>query len=77
MGALQLANGTYLTFDETVMQSGTLNSKGVENVQLLKKFNGKSDGILSFYPSLLQKVKLPVCVHTPFCTKICIFTYPK
>ncbi|XP_078177648.1 E2F target protein 1 (ETG1) [Carex rostrata] len=36
MGVLQLAIGTHLTFDETVMQSGTLNSKGVENVQLLK-----------------------------------------
>lgn len=36
MGVLQLAIGTHLTFDETVMQSGTLNTKGVENVQLLK-----------------------------------------
>ncbi|KAJ4769054.1 Mini-chromosome maintenance complex-binding protein [Rhynchospora pubera] len=36
MGALQLASGTHLTLDETVMQSGTLNSKGVENVLLLK-----------------------------------------
>ncbi|KAJ3693792.1 hypothetical protein LUZ60_009272 [Juncus effusus] len=36
IGALQLANGTHLTFDETVLQSGTLNSKGLDNLQLLK-----------------------------------------
>lgn len=36
MGALQLAQGTHLTIDETNMQCGTLNSKGVENASLLK-----------------------------------------
>ncbi|XP_010525516.1 PREDICTED: mini-chromosome maintenance complex-binding protein-like [Tarenaya hassleriana] len=35
-GALQLADGTHLTFDETQLQSGTLNSVGVENARLLK-----------------------------------------
>lgn len=36
MGTLQLAPGTHLTIDETNMQCGTLNSKGVENASLLK-----------------------------------------
>nr|GMC94318.1 mini-chromosome maintenance complex-binding protein [Ipomoea batatas]GMC96630.1 mini-chromosome maintenance complex-binding protein [Ipomoea batatas] len=35
-GALQFADGTHLTVDETQLQSGTLNSTGVENTRLLK-----------------------------------------
>ncbi|KAM0875654.1 hypothetical protein ACQ4PT_036659 [Festuca glaucescens] len=35
-GVLQLPQGTHLTFDETIMQSGSLTSKGVENTVLLK-----------------------------------------
>ncbi|XP_047061589.1 mini-chromosome maintenance complex-binding protein-like [Lolium rigidum] len=35
-GVLQLPQGTHLTFDETIMQSGSLTSKGVENTMLLK-----------------------------------------
>lgn len=33
---LQLSEGTHLTVDETQLQTGTLNSVGVENVRLLK-----------------------------------------
>ncbi|XP_068641394.1 mini-chromosome maintenance complex-binding protein [Aristolochia californica] len=35
-GALQLVRGSHLTFDETRLISGTLNSVGVANVRLLK-----------------------------------------
>ncbi|KAL6627366.1 hypothetical protein ACP70R_031092 [Stipagrostis hirtigluma subsp. patula] len=35
-GVLQLPQGTHLTFDETLLQTGTLTSKGVENTMLLK-----------------------------------------
>ncbi|KAM0889156.1 hypothetical protein ACQ4PT_027891 [Festuca glaucescens] len=35
-GVLQQPQGTHLTFDETVLQSGSLTSKGVENSVLLK-----------------------------------------
>ncbi|KAL6848125.1 hypothetical protein ACP4OV_022253 [Aristida adscensionis] len=35
-GVLQLPQGTHLTFDETVLQTGSLTSKGVENTMLLK-----------------------------------------
>lgn len=35
-GILQLAEGSHLTIDETQLQTGTLNSVGVENVRLLK-----------------------------------------
>lgn len=35
-GVLQFADGTHLTIDETQLQSGTLNSTGVENTRLLK-----------------------------------------
>ncbi|KAK9059703.1 hypothetical protein SSX86_020407 [Deinandra increscens subsp. villosa] len=35
-GVLQCAEGSHFTIDETELQSGTLNSKGVENAQLLK-----------------------------------------
>lgn len=35
-GALQCAEGTHMTIDETQLQSGTLNSNGVENTRLLK-----------------------------------------
>ncbi|KAF3433282.1 hypothetical protein FNV43_RR24384 [Rhamnella rubrinervis] len=35
-GVLQLAEGTHLMIDETQLQSGTLNSVGVENARLLK-----------------------------------------
>jgi hypothetical protein len=35
-GVLQLPQGTHLTFDETLLQSGSLTSKGVENTMLLK-----------------------------------------
>ncbi|KAL3524047.1 hypothetical protein ACH5RR_016881 [Cinchona calisaya] len=35
-GALQLAEGSHLTIDETQLQAGTLNSTGVENARLLK-----------------------------------------
>ncbi|KQK02854.1 hypothetical protein BRADI_2g04117v3 [Brachypodium distachyon] len=35
-GVLQLPQGTHLTFDETLLQSGSLASKGVENTVLLK-----------------------------------------
>ncbi|CAM0879705.1 unnamed protein product [Alopecurus aequalis] len=35
-GVLQLPQGSHLTFDETVLQSGSLTSKGVENTVLLK-----------------------------------------
>ncbi|XP_010537842.1 PREDICTED: mini-chromosome maintenance complex-binding protein-like [Tarenaya hassleriana] len=35
-GILQLAEGTHLTFDETQLEPGTLNSVGVENASLLK-----------------------------------------
>ncbi|XP_071690035.1 mini-chromosome maintenance complex-binding protein [Rutidosis leptorrhynchoides] len=35
-GVLQCAEGSHFTIDETTLQSGTLNSNGVENTQLLK-----------------------------------------
>ncbi|CAN0923837.1 Mini-chromosome maintenance complex-binding protein [Linum grandiflorum] len=35
-GTLQLAEGSHLTIDETRLQSGTLNSVGIENARLLK-----------------------------------------
>ncbi|XP_062193601.1 mini-chromosome maintenance complex-binding protein [Phragmites australis] len=35
-GVLQLPQGTHLTFDETLLQTGSLTSKGVENTMLLK-----------------------------------------
>nr|XP_043613110.1 mini-chromosome maintenance complex-binding protein [Erigeron canadensis] len=35
-GALQCAEGTHLTIDELHLQSGTLNSNGIENTELLK-----------------------------------------
>lgn len=35
-GALQLAEGSHLIFDETQLAAGTLNSVGVENARLLK-----------------------------------------
>ncbi|XP_050385931.1 mini-chromosome maintenance complex-binding protein [Argentina anserina] len=35
-GALQLAEGSHLIFDETRLEAGTLNSVGVENARLLK-----------------------------------------
>lgn len=35
-GVLQLPQGTHLTFDETLLRSGSLTSKGVENTVLLK-----------------------------------------
>ncbi|CAI9091851.1 OLC1v1026951C1 [Oldenlandia corymbosa var. corymbosa] len=35
-GALQLAEGSHLTIDETQLQAGTLNSTGVENARVLK-----------------------------------------
>lgn len=35
-GVLQLAEGSHLTVDETKLQSGTLNSTGVENTRSLK-----------------------------------------
>ncbi|KAK6145683.1 hypothetical protein DH2020_022503 [Rehmannia glutinosa] len=35
-GILQLAEGSHLTIDETPLQSGTLNSTGVENARILK-----------------------------------------
>lgn len=35
-GVLQLAEGTHLTIDETRLQTGVLNSIGVENARLLK-----------------------------------------
>ena len=35
-GVLQLPQGSHLTFDETLLQSGSLTSKGVENTMLLK-----------------------------------------
>ncbi|XP_061997947.1 mini-chromosome maintenance complex-binding protein [Rosa rugosa] len=35
-GALQLAEGSHLIFDETQLEAGTLNSVGVENARLLK-----------------------------------------
>lgn len=35
-GALQLAEGTHLTIDETQLQAGTLNSTGVDNARMLK-----------------------------------------
>ncbi|XP_027110645.2 mini-chromosome maintenance complex-binding protein [Coffea eugenioides] len=35
-GALQLAEGTHLTIDETQLQTGTLNSTGVDNARVLK-----------------------------------------
>ncbi|KAL1823930.1 hypothetical protein ACET3Z_010708 [Daucus carota] len=35
-GLLQLTEGTHLTVDETQLQTGTLNSVGVENIRLLK-----------------------------------------
>ncbi|XP_026424247.1 mini-chromosome maintenance complex-binding protein-like isoform X2 [Papaver somniferum] len=35
-GSLQLADGTHLILDETQLNPGTLNSTGVENVQILK-----------------------------------------
>ncbi|KAL2896093.1 Mini-chromosome maintenance complex-binding protein [Bienertia sinuspersici] len=35
-GALQLAEGSHLTIDETQLQAGTLNSTGVENARSLK-----------------------------------------
>ncbi|KAL8144560.1 hypothetical protein V2J09_017592 [Rumex salicifolius] len=37
-GVLQVADGSHLTFNETLLVPGTLNSKGVENTRLLKKF---------------------------------------
>lgn len=35
-GLLQLAEGSHLTIDETLLQTGTLNSTGFENAQVLK-----------------------------------------
>ncbi|GLJ14702.1 hypothetical protein SUGI_0238350 [Cryptomeria japonica] len=35
-GVLQLASGTHLTIDETQLKAGTLNSTGVENVQIFR-----------------------------------------
>lgn len=35
-GALQLAEGSHLIFDETHLEAGTLNSVGVENARVLK-----------------------------------------
>ncbi|MFS7961045.1 putative mini-chromosome maintenance complex-binding protein [Helianthus anomalus] len=35
-GALQCAEGSHFTIDETQLQSGTLNSNGIENTRLLK-----------------------------------------
>ncbi|KAJ1282456.1 hypothetical protein BS78_03G053300 [Paspalum vaginatum] len=35
-GVLQLPQGSHLTFDETLLQTGSLTSKGVENTMLLK-----------------------------------------
>ncbi|KAH9292375.1 hypothetical protein KI387_042437, partial [Taxus chinensis] len=35
-GALQLASGTHLTIDETQLKAGTLNSTGVQNVQIFR-----------------------------------------
>ncbi|KAL3565296.1 hypothetical protein D5086_033342 [Populus alba] len=35
-GVLQLAEGSHLIFDETCLETGTLNSAGVENARLLK-----------------------------------------
>ncbi|KAM7494732.1 hypothetical protein LguiB_029341 [Lonicera macranthoides] len=35
-GVLQLAEGSHLTIDETQLQTGTLNSIGIENIRLLR-----------------------------------------
>lgn len=35
-GAMQLSDGTHLTLDETALQAGTLNSVGVQNLEVLK-----------------------------------------
>ncbi|ERN05393.1 mini-chromosome maintenance complex-binding protein isoform X1 [Amborella trichopoda] len=37
-GALQLAQGTHLTIDETELKAGTLNATGVDNIRILKQF---------------------------------------
>lgn len=60
MGVLQLAIGTHLTFDETVMQSGTLNSKGVENVLLLKHLMEHQTVNFPFTPFSSTKCENPV-----------------
>ena len=48
-GVLQVADGSHLTFDETQLQPGTLNSQGVENTRLLKKFVEVQQVILNNY----------------------------
>lgn len=35
-GAVQLAEGTHLTLDETALQAGTLGTIGVQNLEVLK-----------------------------------------
>jgi hypothetical protein len=35
-GAIQLADGTHLTLDETALQAGTLGTIGVQNLEVLK-----------------------------------------
>ena len=62
-GLLQLTEGTHLTVDETQLQTGTLNSVGVENIRLLK--------ILLESQKVRVKVYLCVCttlVYLFFCT---------
>ncbi|WCJ20040.1 Mini-chromosome maintenance complex-binding protein [Euphorbia peplus] len=68
-GALQLAEGSHLIVDETQLESGTLNSIGVENTRLLKDLityqKGKSnimpaDIIMPFHPSSPSTSELAV-----------------
>lgn len=48
-GAIQLAEGTHLTLDETALQTGTLGTIGVQNLEVLKH-------LLQW-----QKVRSPSC----------------
>lgn len=49
-GVLQLAEGSHVTFDETELEPGTLNSVGVENARLLKNFMEMQQVSLFFGP---------------------------
>lgn len=80
-GVLQLAEGTHLTIDETQLQTGILNSIGVENARLLKNLleSQKVDYDFKYYKMemaadakvlILSEGKsniLPADVVLPFC----------
>ncbi|WOL14780.1 mini-chromosome maintenance complex-binding protein [Canna indica] len=89
-GVLQLAHGTHLTIDETCMQSGNLNSKGVENARLLKHLLEyqkveyefeyyKLEMVADVQLLVLSEAKsniLPADLVLPFCPKSVVTTHP-